>query len=89
MKIYRTIQPLKLGKGAILHLTDEQATARKLVLRKIDDDAYEATDETQWVAGETFGAEIDVTPMLAGKIELVDEKPETEDQKTRGGRQRR
>ena len=89
MRNYRTLQPLKLGKGTILQLTDDQAATRKTILQPVGDGRYESLAETQWIAGETIGLDCEVTPALAEKLELADEQPVEGEQKRKGGRPRK
>jgi len=81
MKKYEVIKPLKLGKGAILELSEQQAGTRKTILQKIGD-FYEAMAETQWVAGEVIGLEGEQPPAMLAYLkdlqpEVVEEKPKT------------
>lgn len=99
MKNYQVIKPLKLGKGAVLDLTKQQAETRKTILQKVGD-FYEAQAETQWVAGEVIGLEGEQPPAMMAylkdlnpPLEIINEptvdKEIANQQKSTSGRPRK
>jgi len=54
MKVYKTLEPVRLSTG-LLKLTKEQAKRRLHCLKKVSDGVYELTGPTQFKANEVFG----------------------------------
>jgi hypothetical protein len=91
MKKYEVIKPLKLGKGAILDLSETQAETRKTILQKVGE-FYEAQAETQWIAGEVIGLEGEQPPAMLAYLkdlepDVVEYAPDP--LKTKTGRPRK
>lgn len=57
MKKYVTTQPVKLGPGAILGLSDDQVRHRGHLLKKLGNGRYQALAEVAFKAGEEIAAE--------------------------------
>ena len=75
MKICTVIATVSFGPGVRLGLSEAQAGARRLLLRPVGDNRYEAVAPVQFKAGEIIGIEGDVPknlqPLLAEQPDVA------------------
>lgn len=66
---------LKLGPGAMLALSEQQAAARAKNIKKIGDGVYEATGPMEFKSGEQLGVRLDDVPKhLLAFVEVAEGK---------------